>query len=366
MEQKKKLRWRLRIADNLDNHDAVMIGEFASRFAPPGVDSDARRSHSGAYYLWKLQRNSAGRGFVSLAMDGDRLVGTATVTRKKMRFNGQIIEAAEIGDTFTDPEFQRQGIFSTLVTATRDRAVASGVRLIYGTPNINSLPGYEKNLSFRRKLGLNLRLCVFPLRPAAMANARLAGRNIKLPERFLDAIATSYLNLTTSFLAGSCREEALSFGEEFDEFDNQFYNRREACVPRTAAYLTFRLMENPDSVRYRIISSRDRIGKLEGFVILKEVIQQGLRVLWVADVAAKSSMVAMGLWSAALRFGVSRKQHLVASWLPLQLGTYFLQLPWAPIPVQAVPVILYDHDLGSVALSSDLAFRFSVLDSDNI
>ena len=69
----------------------------------------------------------------------------ASFTPKKFKVCSEIIIVSEIGDTFTDPNYQRQGIFSTLVNSVREDALKySRVQLLYGTPNENSLPGYEK------------------------------------------------------------------------------------------------------------------------------------------------------------------------------------------------------------------------------
>ena len=47
----------------------------------------------------------------------------ASFTPKKFKVCSEIIIASEIGATFTDPNYQRQGIFSTLVNSVREDAL---------------------------------------------------------------------------------------------------------------------------------------------------------------------------------------------------------------------------------------------------
>lgn len=364
-ESGKERRWELRIADDLAPELADRIGAFVSGFAPPD-DPDGRRDHSGAYYHWKLQQNPAGRGYVSLAMDGERIVGTTTITRKFIYLRGQLVPAAEIGDTFTDPQYQRMGIFSSLVSATRERAVAAGVTLIYGTPNTNSLPGYERNLSFRQKNGLDLRLCLLPLRPAAVMNSRPGRQGRVLPEAPIDGIAKVYLRASTGLFARACREEPLTFDEEFDVLDARLKDRHVMCSRRQAGDLAYRLAQNPDASRYRLITCRDGRGRLQGYVVCKHARQHGLPILWVADSAALTSSVETKLWFAAVRAGIEGRFPLLAAWLPRRMGTWLMRLPAPPAAIHPVPVIFYDHGLGHEALSPDVSLRFSILDSDNL
>jgi GNAT superfamily N-acetyltransferase len=365
MAQNREVRWKLRTADALGRDEADRIGAFISSFGEPGGDSDGRRSHSGAYYSWKLRDNPAGPGFVSLAVDGERIVGTTTVTRKHLYHRGRPMLAAEIGDTFTDPEYQRQGIFTALVKATRDRATAAGIEVIYGTPNPNSLPGYEKNLAFRQKAGLDLRLCVVPLRPATVANTRLAARGVTLPARSIDRLAGVFLRSEAVLLARSCEAAPLAFDDSFDDLDARLRDRHEVCLRRTSADLDYRLRQNPDSDRYTLLTCRPG-GRLEGFVVCKRAFQHGLPILWLADCAATSPLVEARLWSAAIRAGVEGGFALLAAWLPRRPVTWLTRAAAPPVPLNPVPVILYDHGLGREILPAEVTMRFSILDSDNV
>jgi hypothetical protein len=104
---------------------------------------------------------------MTVAIHNDNVIGVASITRKRMWDGQQEVRAAKIGDTYSDPDFRREGqaaqpypsahnpdeylsrsVLGRLVTETRERAQRAGISLIYGTPNRNSMPGYVNRLQF--------------------------------------------------------------------------------------------------------------------------------------------------------------------------------------------------------------------------
>ena len=120
------------------------------------------------YFIWKLGAgNPAGNGYMSLAVENDNVVGSISLTKKRILINGKEYIGAEIGDSYTSASIRRRGrplnlssldpnpksfknksIFGRLVAEVRTRAESDGVLIIYGTPNKYSHPGYIKNLDF--------------------------------------------------------------------------------------------------------------------------------------------------------------------------------------------------------------------------
>jgi len=154
--------WDIVAADDLSKiGDAA---KFLQSLCPPETDT----VWSEDYFRWKLgKQNPAGSGFMTVAICEDKIVGVTTITKKRLWINGELVIGGEIGDTYTHPDFLRQGqptvlykstsdpeaylnksIFGRLVTETITRAESAGVSIIYGTPNANSMPGYIKRLNF--------------------------------------------------------------------------------------------------------------------------------------------------------------------------------------------------------------------------
>jgi hypothetical protein len=156
--------WEVKSLDDLDPSGLQLVSDFFNEHFP-GVFYPKCTPE---LFTWKLgPSNPAGRGFLTVAMSNGLVVGTASGTRKILIENNLILNALEIGDTFTHPDFRKKGkcitplspniesdkyftvsIFGRLVSETISRAQLNGVNFIYGTPNENSRPPYLKRLKF--------------------------------------------------------------------------------------------------------------------------------------------------------------------------------------------------------------------------
>src|SRR5688572_18904515 len=106
------------------------------------------KSTGADYYRWKSEQNPFGQGKLHLVERGDAIAGSASVTFKNVAVAGVPHRATEIGDTYTHPDFRRQGIFATAVTECTKYAIDHGAHFVYGTPNDAALPGYRDKLSY--------------------------------------------------------------------------------------------------------------------------------------------------------------------------------------------------------------------------
>ena len=162
--------WKTVNGDSLD-----YLGSLAdflhNEFSQDGAD----KIWSKEYLEWRLSdKNPAGRGYVSYATSDNKIVGVATLTRKKAILNGDNLIVAEIGDTYTLSDMIRKGkpvelseldsnpksyvnksIFGRLISEMTHRASLDGVSIIYGTPNKNTFPGYIKRLGFLNHVQYN-------------------------------------------------------------------------------------------------------------------------------------------------------------------------------------------------------------------
>ncbi len=114
-------------------------------------------------FHWKIIDNYIRPGIINLVKEGDQIVSIASVTPKRLFLKGQEVLAAETGDNYTDPKYQRQGMFELLVKKSTQDALDVGISFIYGTPNSQSLPGYEKKANYKTIPEINIRLLALPV-----------------------------------------------------------------------------------------------------------------------------------------------------------------------------------------------------------
>lgn len=162
--------WTVKVLDDLKEADLQLLVDFFNQKFP-GVFYPKCSTN---LFRWKLgESNPAGTGFLTVAMYDGKVIGSTSGTRQKIKLGGKTMDAMEIGDTFTDPDFRKQGfcdvvypgtlsrddylnksVFGRLVTETLDRAQESGVEYVFGTPNLNSRPPYLNKLQFD-EIGVN-------------------------------------------------------------------------------------------------------------------------------------------------------------------------------------------------------------------
>jgi len=144
------------------------IGDVTTFLHEEFTQAGADQLWSEEYFRWKLgDSNPAGNGYLSYALFDNKIVGTASLTKKRAIYNGEECLVGEVGDTYTSSSIIRRGqseklsnlepdpkhyvnksIFGRLISETTNRAIQDGVSIIYGTPNKNSFPGYTKRLNF--------------------------------------------------------------------------------------------------------------------------------------------------------------------------------------------------------------------------
>ena len=113
-----------------------------------------------------------------------------------MWFNKKSHKACEFGDSYTDPNYQKQGIMTKLVKKATKKVLKDGVNIIYTTPNNKSINGYEKRGLFMKKLNFPLYFMAFPISPFCAISKNYA---IFKPFCVLDNLYKPVIQIIASF-----------------------------------------------------------------------------------------------------------------------------------------------------------------------
>lgn len=272
--------WHVVNDDKLGQVDLVvdfLMGEYCP------TDSDP--IWSAEYFRWKLgAANPAGTGYLTLAVAGGKVVGTVSLTRKRLLIGGKEYHGGEVGDSYSSANMRRGGqpaelssgdndknsyinksIFGRLASMTRYRAEADGVRLIYGTPNRNAYPGWTKRLNYfdfeRCRIAAFLRptpRLVIAIHPKISALGGVL--------RSFEAVSTGLLKLAYGRTArrGQTIERGVPIVAEIDELWGRTRSIGNFSLVRDGAYWTHRYLEHP-LAKYELFSIRES-GRLCGVV----------------------------------------------------------------------------------------------------
>ncbi|WP_428663333.1 GNAT family N-acetyltransferase [Runella sp.] len=136
------------------NNNAIFHGEYRIERLTIERLKDVRRLHYVLYgkkvsdRFWRRKYDTAYTEHIYIGFlaynQANEPVGHYSVLPCFLQYNGQPVLAAQSVDTMTHPEHQKKGLFFTLATLTFELCIEEGIRLVFGFPNQNSLPGFVK------------------------------------------------------------------------------------------------------------------------------------------------------------------------------------------------------------------------------
>jgi len=224
-------------------------------------------------FAWWFDRNPAGEGIVSLAVDESEVIGVAAMSFFKTRLEGVETSLAIPVNVATDARYRGRGVFSTLQEANEEAAAASGSPLTVTFPNAKSYP------IFIRRLGWidlpRLRLWARPLRVGGVVRYAL-GRpgergGMRDPDRSPRAVHGLEVRLMNQF------------AEDMDELGIRAAAGYGSHFVRDAEYFGWRYVDSPRD--YRCFGAY-RGDELAGVAAVGHTFKHGVSAGFVADLVA--------------------------------------------------------------------------------
>ena len=383
--------WEVRVADDLEEASLRKTTEFLRRFTPAGVDP----VWSVDYFKWKLgERNPAGRGLLTCAVAGGDVVGVTSLTPKRIWFRRTMLIGAEIGDTYTHPDFLRasthregsppiahghstdhrtseylsRSIFGRLVSDTRARAIDRGMRLIYGTPNQLSRPGYEKRLNFRSHPTHHNQTFVRPTAQGVLGRYRRLRRGswmLHRGEQMFGALTRALTVIQAGGRYALARLERSS--GELDELWDRLKGQREFSLVRDRLYFQHRFFDHP--LANYVVHTASRDGRIHG-VMVTRVMKTGLgkRYCGIADwlVDASHARLFPLLLAHVIRAHDREPLDGFQLWCAPQGGERLMLHRLGFIRVGEAPIIFFQNAEGHDVLHTCPSLDFTLASSDNI
>ncbi len=383
--------WDVLVLDDLDEGLLQKTSEFLQSCLP----GEADRTWSPEYLRWKLEKNPAGRGFLTCAVSNGNVVGVTSITLKKMWYKDQTVNAGEIGDTFTHPLFLKRGkmigqksrivdqasgtkskadyynrsIFGRLVKETRERAENSGIHIIYGTPNEKSLAGYEKRLNFKVH---SLDTIQAFKRPTAKGICSLYGipRPFHFPVRFIEKIAGSILYLywrMKSSIYGYSFARVDKPTDEFDHLWDELKHQYKFSIIHNKEYFQHRFFDHPlGSYNVYKISHK---GKICGVIVVRIFDDfKGRKCCSLADWIYDESK--SDLFPVMIAHAIHDNQQdalfYYSSWCPQNTSQTNALLKQGFPPRQKCPVIFFQNEEGSNIIKNCSPLNITIASTDNI
>lgn len=214
----------LTVREYRDGDEAAILDLFARSFP--------HAPRSSAHFAWKYRQNPFGNERISLAFDGDRLVGHYAGYPVPFRAYGKEVLAQQIGDTMTDVAV---------------RHIGRGPSSVLGRTALHFYETFcEKQVAFN--YGFNVaNIQKFSLR--FLRSDRVE------PVTYRVAPPPHPIARTERWLRGYSFELVRETNEEWDALFERCASAYTFCVRRNAAYVRWRYLASPD-VPYVVVAVR--------------------------------------------------------------------------------------------------------------
>ena len=248
-------------------------------------------SRDEAYIQWLYYDNPAGRVFGTLAMDGDTVAGQYIIIPVIMVIDGEDRLCTISLDTFTHPDYRRQGIFVALSEAMFARLKDLDIPFTMGLPNENSRPGFLKKLRFTEPLPTR-----FFLRPLSLTPS--SGPLIR---RFASLAPWGMIPNGIARAKGFIVEiRDFPDMEWLDLLWREYQPLHTIEIRKDAPWVAWRYRDNPRfSYRFVTISRRD--GSPVGYLVWNSRAQQGAsgrKIIDLIDMVWTDAMALLPMLSA--------------------------------------------------------------------
>jgi hypothetical protein len=378
-------QWRIRFVDDLDDGLVERTAAFFDEYFP-GVFGETCDPE---LFRWKLgPSNPAGRGILAVAVadDGEETAGVMTATMKQMTVEGRSVLGAEVGDSFTNPNFRRAGraaelsagtsadhylnrsVFGRLVDEVRRSLFDQNVEIVYGVPNDQALPGWCRRGGYAVAPTASAQSWHCP-QPSIFAD-RLPGRIGQITFAAFDALRSRprrRLKTGESMTTISLRRDTPA--PIFETIDRLWRSRPpggNVVLIQDGDWIRHRYALHPSqSYDLHLVGGADRPS---AFAISRTITRShGATTLCLTEWSPGLSID--GRRFSELLFMVvenARDVDTVSAWTNQRPGTWMRMVRAGFIPINSVPVVLGCNDLGRHIIDRAIPFPLPIGWSDNV
>jgi hypothetical protein len=269
-------------------------------------------SSSPEFWRWKYFENPAGPAIVTLAVDGERIVGRVGEIPVRIKIGEREVLATHGVDTDILEEYRKGTTFFQMACLASERSKAYGVSFNFGFAVKLTYEISIESLGFHRAAGV--RKYVKILDPTPFLRKAL---RIPLIPGSMEKGIRGVIAWRNKRRAGKPAgiSELRSFDERFDRLWEEAV-KAEVMVVRNSTYLNWRYTRCP-ATEYKILAAENK-GRVEGFLILQLIRRAGILYGYIVDMlAAKGKENSLNdLFPSAIDYFYQQGVAAVVCWMP--------------------------------------------------
>jgi hypothetical protein len=291
-----------------------------------------------------------------------------SIVPKKVFFSGEETVVAEIGDIYTEPAYQRKGLFALLAHRCTEDAMACGIRFIYGLPNQQALPGWEKRGNFAIMPGVRIKSLIIPLDIKPLLQRKFHWLVGHYASSLFYTMIWGYFSLRKVFYrppSSLTTEEITSIPPEWEEFWKEARTSFDFILARDGQTMNWRYFLNPNRYRFYIVREKQLI---IGYLVYRIIFDASVTALVVADYLSLPGrekdlhVLLFKVLDDAVMAGVTK----INVWSTANGGYIDAFKDFGFIERSEIPIIAYRNDYARSLQNSCRKWHFTVGDSDNV
>lgn len=320
------------------------------------------------FFQWKIVDNPFNKGIIKLVKDNEKIISLTSACPKELILNGTKVVVAEVGDTYTDFDYYRKGLFTVVSNATSQECFKNGILFIYGLPNQVALPGWQKKANYKIMSKLNVKSLILPLDITYYLKRYNINKIGKYSGRILSKIYFKFLSLKLNLLISTKKykvEEVNRLPDEWDAFWEMAHSQYDFILSRDIRALNWRFFKNPNEYKFYILK---KDGCIVGYMIYRIVNDKDRKILTIADFLFIPGYES-GLYQLLLKILLDACQNKITTlylWYN-QGGPYFNFFKKSGFFTKGnVPVIRFINEFSDSLEENCNSWHFTISDSDNV
>jgi hypothetical protein len=286
---------------------------------------------------------------------------------------GLFTKAAEIGDTYTGKDYQRMGMFSILTNASRKWGTQQGIDIIYGTPNEQSLPGYEKYANFFQIKNVGLVSLILPLNISSILHSKIGIRlsiffgyvNYYLFRSYFTFSTAYFRSKNSTLIVTQLTCSPIEIEDDLNFFWNKVRAKFNFVLDRSAISIQWRFHDNPNP--YKIFILREK-GCMIGYIVTRCIHNGQQRTLVIADFLTLPGMEEklIVLLKEIIRTEVDSSIFSISVWCTKSSDFFRIFKKAGFISRSNIPVIFFKNKIFDSLVEIKNGWHFTMSDTDNI
>ncbi len=220
------------------------------------------------WWNWIYRNGPDGSAYLNLAVTKQKIIGIASGLPLRIKIGEQVCKSILGFDIMTHPDYQRQGILSTLDNIWIEYLVKNGINMDHGTSTVQRFPVYQK---LRVSHGYNHFIVYAPPLLVKVINwGRVLKTHWKIPTFIGALFGYVWEGITCRRLSlqkGDIEVEQISyFDESFNDFWLRSCNIKKIIFVRDMKYLNWRYVEKPGN-EYKIFVAKSQ-KEIVGYIVV--------------------------------------------------------------------------------------------------